>query len=85
MEERVAYIQAQCIGALARIQGMIAENQYRMARGETVAYTFEHFDAVPEEFGLTHNQVVGYLSVKEVIQGVGCRLKQQRRAEGCGH
>jgi len=56
-EQKAAYINAQCVAANAGIQGMIAENQQRIHRGESLAYTEDAFNLIPREYGLSHNQV----------------------------
>lgn len=58
---RIAFIQAQTVCALARIEGMKAQNAMRARRGESPAFTLEQFDAVPVEFGISWNQVIDYL------------------------
>ena len=56
--QKAAYVVAQSVEAFAEIQGMIALNQYRMARGETIAYDEEAFLKVPESHGISHNQTI---------------------------
>lgn len=60
--KRIAFIQAQTVGAMARIEAMKAMNACRERSGYAQAYTEADFDRVPEEFGIGHNQVVSYLS-----------------------
>jgi hypothetical protein len=58
-EQKAAYVIAQSVSAFARICGMHAENRQREATGFSLAYGEEAFAAVPDEFGLGHNSVVG--------------------------
>jgi len=60
-EQRIAYIQSQVVCAQAEIEGMKALNHERMDGGYTLAYDEAAFLAVPEKYGLTHNQVIAYL------------------------
>lgn len=60
-EARVALIQAQCVCALARIEGMKAENQHRLSLGHSIAYDAEAFAAVENEYMIGHNAVIEYL------------------------
>ena len=60
-EARVAFIQAQCVCALARIEGMKAENQHRLSLGHSIAYDAEAFAAVESEYMIGHNAVIEYL------------------------
>lgn len=58
---RIAFIQAMSVGALARIEGMKAENKSRERAGQPIRYHEEAFEQVPIDFGLGHNQVLEYL------------------------
>lgn len=60
-DQRIAYINAQVVCAMAEIEGMKAANTERERNGYSLAYGEEAFYAVPEKFGLTHNQVLEYL------------------------
>jgi len=57
-----AYVFSQSIAALARINGMIALNEYRKMRGETIAYDEGAFEEVIQDFGLFHNEVINTLN-----------------------
>ena len=59
--ERAAYIFSQSVAALAKIEGMKAENMQRAAVGECMAYSDGDFFRVIEEYGIGHNTVVEYL------------------------
>lgn len=58
---RVAFIHAQCVCALARIEGMKAENQHRLSLGHSIAYDEGAFAAVETEYMIGHNAVIEYL------------------------
>ncbi len=58
IDQKVAFIQSQTVCALAEIEGMKAENQQRVCRGEYPSYTAEEFFAVPGKYGMAHNDVV---------------------------
>jgi hypothetical protein len=53
--QKAAYIQAQCVCAMAEIEGMKAENQSRTSLGFTASYSESDFFAVPAKYGLGHN------------------------------
>jgi len=59
---QVAFVMAQVACALAEIEGMRALNSYREHRGETIGYTDDHFMAIPDKYGLGHNDVLTTLS-----------------------
>jgi hypothetical protein len=59
---RVAYINAQVACALARIEGMKAENVHYLQNNGRVKYGEDAFNAVPDEFGISHNAVISYLA-----------------------
>ncbi len=61
-EQLIAFINSQAVCALAEIEGMKAENQGRLHRGESIAYNDEAFFAIVDKFGLNHNRVIMYLS-----------------------
>lgn len=57
-EQKAAYVVAQSICALAEIEGMKAENQQRMHRGESLAYVEQQFVDVIGRNCISHNQVL---------------------------
>ena len=61
-EQRITFINSQIACANAEVEGMKAENQYRVDCGHSIAYGEEAFYKVAETYGLTHNQVIEYLS-----------------------
>ena len=59
--ERVAYVMSQVACAQIEAAGMVAENMQRAACGHSMAYTEDAFEALPQKYGITHNQVIEYL------------------------
>jgi hypothetical protein len=57
-EQQAAYIIAQAACAMARIAAMAAENQMRAHFGQTPAYGEAAFEAIPNELGIHHNDVI---------------------------
>ena len=60
-QEKAAYLITQSMCALAEIAGMQADNQEREHLGLAPAYQEKAFAAVPEKYGICHNQVMEYL------------------------
>lgn len=58
-EQQAAFINSQTAIFNAVIAGMVAENNNRMMRGESLAYTEAHFQEAIENSGINYNQVVG--------------------------
>mgnify|MGYP007083499317 CR=1 FL=1 len=58
---RVAFIHAQTVCAMAKIEGMKAENLARLAAGNSLAYRERDFLAVPDQYLIGHNAVIEYL------------------------
>jgi len=56
--QNATYVFSQSIAAMAKIQGMVSENQHRLRRGEVIAYDEKAFEDVALEFGIHHNAVV---------------------------
>jgi len=52
------FLQSQCICATAEIEAMKAANEYRISRGEQIAYDEEAFLGIPEKYGLHHNSAI---------------------------
>jgi hypothetical protein len=57
-EQKAAYVIAMSACAMIKALGMMADNQQREHRGESMAYTNEQFDALIEEHGIHHNAVI---------------------------
>ncbi len=59
-EQKAAFINAQASIYNGRVAGMVAENQQRMALGNSVAYDEEAFIILEREYGaaLGHNAVL---------------------------
>ena len=60
---QVAYVMAMSMSALARIEGMKAENAQREHLGYSMAYVLEDFEAVSLEFGTHHNAILSNLDL----------------------
>ncbi|RQW92793.1 MAG: hypothetical protein EHM79_00250 [Geobacter sp.] len=61
IEDRRILILAQICSAYAEIEGMKAENADHAMMDKFPLYTEEAFFAIPEKYGITHNQVISYL------------------------
>lgn len=59
-EQKAAYINSQIVCAQARIEGMKAFNHERAESGLALAYDEAAFDAIPDEFGISHNAVCAF-------------------------
>ena len=57
-EQKAAYIIGEAACLMARVAGMQAENQNRMARGETVAYLEDAFQNLIDDSQCTHNAMI---------------------------
>jgi hypothetical protein len=57
-EQQAAYVMAMAACAMAKIAGMQAENQHKVAAGRTDFYTEDAFDLIANEFGIHHNAVI---------------------------
>lgn len=56
-----AYIIAQAAVLNARVAGMVAENQDRIRKGESLAYIEEDFRKLVDKSSCGHNEVISYL------------------------
>jgi len=61
LSARVAFIQSQCVCAMAEIEGMKAENMQRQVLGQSMAYTDADFVKVISSYYIGHNDVISYL------------------------
>ena len=59
---QVAYVMSQVVCAYAEIEAMKAENAYRERRGEAIAWDHPAFMAIPDKYGLGHNDVLTTLN-----------------------
>jgi len=59
---KAAFILSQSVAALAKIEGMKAENMQREALGQSMAYSDDAFFNVIQEYGIDHNSVIAYLN-----------------------
>ena len=55
---QVAYVMAQTVAAMARLEGMKALNAERAFHGQSAAYTEADFEQIATDFGLHHNAVL---------------------------
>lgn len=53
-----AYVIGQCVLALARIEGMKAENIQAEQRGDSLPYGEKQFEDEMTEFAIDHNSVI---------------------------
>ena len=56
--QQAAYVFSQSVCALAEIEGMKADNQYRLGCGHQVAYVDADFERVAGKYGIDHNSVL---------------------------
>jgi hypothetical protein len=61
-EQKASYIFSQCVCVLSEIEAMKAENKYREMKGETIAYKEGDFLSVIDRYGISHSQVINFLS-----------------------
>ena len=59
-EQQAAYIMAQTAAVQAEIAGMQGENTFREMQGKTIAYDHAAFTKLIDEYGISHNAVVGF-------------------------
>ena len=57
-EQKASYVNAMSIGAMIKALGMLADNQQRAQRGESLAWTGADFDALINVEGIHHNAVL---------------------------
>lgn len=60
-DSRRVFVTTQAACALIEAMGMVADNQHRLQRGESIAYPKEAFDALINQYGIHQNAVIGYL------------------------
>jgi hypothetical protein len=56
--QNAVYALANAIGGMVEAMGMQALNQYRIDRGETIAYNDKAFQKVVDDRGLHHNSLM---------------------------
>lgn len=59
-EQKAAYIFSQAACMLARLEAMKQENAECAVRN-IIVYDHTQFDLLPQEFGLTSNQVIAFM------------------------
>lgn len=62
---QAAYLISQAVAAMIEAMGMHAENQYRVGRGETIAYRDETFFGLIDKYGLHHNDAITTLRIHD--------------------
>lgn len=62
-EQNAAYIMAQASAALITAMGMMAENQQRAVLGQSMAYQDTDFQALIDQFGISHNAALNSLGL----------------------
>jgi hypothetical protein len=60
-EQRAVLLNSPTACALIRMNGMVAENDYRCGEGRAAAYTERDFVALIDEFGIGYNTVISSL------------------------
>ena len=60
-EQRIVFVQAQTVCAMAEIEAMKAANREREDQGKALAYDEAAFMSVPDQFLIGHNAVISYL------------------------
>ena len=58
--QQAAFIVSQSASALIEAMGMVAENEQRKHRGESIAYPEAAFTALIDRYGIGHNAVLGF-------------------------
>ena len=61
-EARIAFINSQITCAQIKAMGMQAENLSRVHSGDEMKYFEKDFEAISDEFCISHNAVIGYLT-----------------------
>ena len=61
-EEKAAYVHAQAVAATAEIEGMKAMNTERERNGYALAYNEAAFFAIPDKYGLHHNDLMRFFN-----------------------
>lgn len=60
-EEKAAFINSQSVCAMIEAMGMQAENKQREVLGNSMAYSDEDFFNLINRYGISHNDVVGFM------------------------
>lgn len=59
-EERIAFVTARAAELNARVAGMVAENQLRQQRGESIAYGEAEFSAMLDDYQFGYNDLIKF-------------------------
>jgi len=57
-EENLVFIRGMLLAAEIEMQGMIAENKYHEALGQSPPYSLAHFLGLANDFGVGHNALL---------------------------
>jgi len=60
--QRIVYTNGIQLQARIELEGMIAENQYRLSEGKTIAYTEADFIKLRDEHGIHHNGLLSNIN-----------------------
>lgn len=55
---RITFVQGRIAAATIEMQGMVAENNQRLALGQSMSYTEKDFMSLINEYGLGHNALL---------------------------
>ena len=55
---RITYVQGRIVAANIEMQAMVAENNQRLALGQSMAYTDNDFMSLIDEYNLGHNALL---------------------------
>ncbi|MDD4278464.1 MAG: hypothetical protein PHX74_01890 [Candidatus Sumerlaeales bacterium] len=55
---RITFVQGKIAAATIEMQGMVAENNQRLALGQSASYTDKDFMSLIDEYGLGHNALL---------------------------
>ncbi len=58
-EQQMIYVQGQIVCAQVEIFGMQAENMQRQQLGQSMAFVYDDFMKVINQYGVHHNAVIG--------------------------
>ena len=56
--QNIAYVDSQIASFYAELEAMKAENEWRIHRGETIAYDYNAFTGLIDKYQLGHNSVL---------------------------
>ena len=59
---KAAILIARAAQVNAEIAGMVAENQHRIANGDSIAYGYDAFEALAGTYGVDSNSIIGLVA-----------------------